>query len=372
MAATDRWTRWAVAGLRLLGSMLGGLVAVGTAKAVALPEDNAEAMIHSYTGGGITANGPALLVRKSLADKVSVSGQVYVDMVSNASIDVVTQASAYKETRTAYNVGLDYVYRDAEVTVNVEDSREPDYTAKTLSMDVAQEVFGGMTTVNLGFSRGADDVRKHNEPAFQDVAHHWQYRLGATQILTPRWLMSLNGEVVADDGFLGSPYRNAREFGSWVHERNPRTRTSRAIKLSTIGDIGNRTALRAEYRYFWDTWAIKAHTLEFGANHYFRDQWLAQGFLRYYKQTHALFYSDNAPTQNTYLSRNRQLSSFNSPSLGAMVTYTAAHVAGKYDVKLSAEVERKRFSYSDFTDVRTGQLYTSDANVIQVFLNANY
>ena len=69
------------------------------------PRTRAEAMFHVYNGGGVTATGPALLVRKSLADTVSLSGSYYVDAVSNASIDVVTTASPYKETRTAYGLG---------------------------------------------------------------------------------------------------------------------------------------------------------------------------------------------------------------------------------------------------------------------------
>ena len=85
-----------------------------------------------------------------------------------------------------------------------------------------------------------------------------------TQILTPSWLATLNLEAVSDDGYLGSPYRVARVFGAAVPERNPRTRSSRAIKLRAIGDLGARNVVRAEYRYFWDTWDIKAHTVEVG------------------------------------------------------------------------------------------------------------
>ncbi len=70
-------------------------------------------MFHVYEGGGVRATGPALLVRKSLADRVSLSAQYYVDMVSNASIDVVTTASPFKEKRTAYDFGADYVVRDS-------------------------------------------------------------------------------------------------------------------------------------------------------------------------------------------------------------------------------------------------------------------
>ena len=49
-------------------------------------------------------------------------------------------------------------------------SHEPDYTANTGSLDVTQEVFGGMTTVALGFTRGGDKVEKHDSPEFHDNA----------------------------------------------------------------------------------------------------------------------------------------------------------------------------------------------------------
>jgi len=354
--------------------MVGGVLAGGAAHAVTLPEDTAETMVHVYNGGGITAAGPAVLVRKSLADKVSLSGSVYIDMVSNASIDVVTTASPFRETRHEVNLGVDYVYRDALITLGTSQSREPDYKAGSVSMDISQEVFGGMTTVALGYTRGADDVGKKSL-GFFDKARHWQYRLGVTQILTPRWLMSANVEAVSDDGYLANPYRAARVFGAWVHENDPRTRSSRAVKLRAIGDIGqaeDHRSVRVEYRYFWDNWNIKAHTLEFGTTRHFGSKYLADAFVRLYSQSHALFYSDNATSETTYISRNRQLSSFNDLSLGATVSRTFAHVQGKYDVKGSASYQLMRFRFKDFTDVRTGDPYSFTANVLQLYVSANF
>ncbi len=375
MAATDLLRRLTAALGSLLGGVFGGLFAVHTAHAVDLPEDRAEAMFHVYDGGGTKATGPALLVRKKIADKVSVTGSYYIDMVSNASIDVVTQASAYKEMRSEYALGLDYAYRDSLITLSAGASREPDYTANRINLDISQEVFGGMTTVALGYTRGADKVGKKGVGFFDD-AQHWQYRFGITQILTPRVIAAANFEAISDSGYLGSPYRSARVFGAYVHEEDPRTRTSRAMKFRLIGDVGGdtlgRTSLRAEYRYFWDTWAIKAHTLELGASHYFGDAWLADAGLRYYTQQHALFYSDNAPTETRYFSRNRQLSTFNSVGLGAKLAYTVKQVPGQYDIKLNGAYERVRFKYADFTDVRTGAPYAFDANVLQLFVSATF
>ena len=66
-----------------------------------LPDDRADVLYHRYDGGGVTIDGPSLLVRKKFAEKYSVSANYYVDMVSSASIDVVTTASPYKEERSS-------------------------------------------------------------------------------------------------------------------------------------------------------------------------------------------------------------------------------------------------------------------------------
>jgi hypothetical protein len=355
-----------------VAGLLGGALAGGAADAANLPEDRADTMYHVYDGGGLKASGPAVLVRKKFADRVSLSASYYVDMVSNASIDVVTTASPYKETRNEYDLGLDYVVRDSTITLSTSNSKEPDYTATSTSLDVAQEVFGGMTTISLGYTRGYDHVGRHGDAGFFDTATHWKYRFGVTQILTPTWLMSANLEAMSDDGFLGSPYRVARVFGAAVPERNPRTRSSRALKLRAIGEIAPGNAVRAEYRYFWDNWNIKANTLELGYSRYFGELWLVDWYARFYSQQHALFYSDNATADTTYISRNRQLSTFKDTGLGAKMSYTAKRVAGSYEIKLNAAYERVRFKFSDFTDIRNGQLYEFDANVLQLFVSATF
>ena len=80
-----------------------------TAVAGVLPDDRADLMYHYYDGGGVTIDGPSLLVRKKFAEKYAVNASYYVDMVSSASIDVITTASPYKEERTQYGVGFEYL-----------------------------------------------------------------------------------------------------------------------------------------------------------------------------------------------------------------------------------------------------------------------
>ena len=358
--------------LRRIAALLGGLLAVGGARAVALPDDTAEAMAHGFHGGGVTAAGPALLVRKSLSDKFSLTGTYYMDMVSNASIDVVTTASPFRETRNAYGVGMNYLVRESLITLAAASSVEPDYVANSVNLDVAQDMFGGMTTVSLGFTRGRDDVKKSNTPSFSETADHWRYRVGATQILSPAWLMTANFEAQSDSGYLGSPYRVALVFGAAVPERVPSTRSSRAFQLRTVGDLGGQNVVTGRYRYFWDNWGITAHTLEGGYSRYLGEGWMGSAYLRYHAQQGALFYSNNATEDTTYVTRNRQLSSFDDYGLGMSTVYTLKTVPGKYAVTLTGSAEVMTFRYSEFTDLRTGSLYSFNALLLQLLVTATF
>jgi hypothetical protein len=357
----------------LLGSALAGSAA--PSGAAVLPEDRAETTYHVYDGGGVRATGPAVLLRKSLGERVSVSGQYYIDAVSNASIDVVTYASPFKEKRTAVDVGADFLVRDTILSLSYNRSEEPDYIAEGFGADVSTEVYGGMTTVSMGFTRSRDLVGQKLTPGWIDRAAHWQYRAGVTQILSPRWLVSLNAEAVSDEGFLGSPYRAAIVFGAAVPERNPRTRTSRAIKLRSINDTSAlvaRSSLRLEYRYYWDTWDVKASTWEIGVAKHLEPRLIVEGLVRGYSQTRALFYSDNAQSETVFVSRNRQLSTFSTTAVGGKVTYTWPGMPAGTELRLTGSFERKQFRFKDFTDLRTGRPYAYDANVVQVVVLGSF
>lgn len=103
---------------------------VGPASAGVLPEDRADLLIHSYDGGGVTIQGPSLLMRKQFAGKFSASANYYMDKVSSASIDVVTTASPYHEERTQYSVGLDYLHDRWLMNVGYTSSEENDFIAE--------------------------------------------------------------------------------------------------------------------------------------------------------------------------------------------------------------------------------------------------
>ena len=65
----------------------------GVSHAGVLPDDRADVLYHLYDGGGVEIDGPSVLVRKKVGKSLSFVGNYYVDMISSASIDVITTAS---------------------------------------------------------------------------------------------------------------------------------------------------------------------------------------------------------------------------------------------------------------------------------------
>src|SRR4030066_427688 len=115
-----------------------------TGLAAVLPEDRADTLYHYYDGGGVTVRGPALLVRKSVADTVSLSGRYYVDTISSASIDVVTTASPYKDKREEFGAGIDYLHGNSLLGIALSSSKENDYQADSFGLNVSHDLAGGL------------------------------------------------------------------------------------------------------------------------------------------------------------------------------------------------------------------------------------
>ena len=362
------------------------LVAAAPAGAAVLPDDRADALYHRYDGGGVTIDGPSLLVRKKFAEQYSVSANYYVDMISSASIDVVTTASPYKEQRDQASLAVDMLNGKTQYSVSVAGSDENDYTANTASFDISQDMFGDLTTLSVGFSRGWDEVRKRGDKEFSEPVDRRSYRVGLSQIVTPRLMMGLAYETITDEGFLNNPYRSVRYLDpdspagfAYQPEVYPRTRTSNAASLNARYFLPYRAALHGEYRWFTDTWGIDASTVRMGYTHPLGERWVIEGGYRWYDQSAADFYSDLFPRQDfqNFLARDKELSTFTSHMLSVGATYELPAFGWRFLQRSTVNLfyDRTRYEYDDFRDVRAGgtpgtePLYQFDADVFRLFVS---
>ena len=344
-----------------------------TLSAATLPDDRVEAMYHSYDGGGVTVEGPAITASKQIADRFVASAEYYVDSISAASIDVITSASPYNEQRTEVGVGFDWLYADALMGLTYTHSDESDYQSDTYGISVAQEVFGGMTTVGMGYYHG-DDVVQRVDTDFEDSIDRDGFRIGVNQVLTPTIVAGLDYEAILEDGYLNNPYRSARVMGAQVPEVYPRTRTSQTLAASGLMSLNRKTSLRGRYRYFTDTWDIRSHTFEAGSSHYITPRWVADINLRYYTQDGASFYSDDFDQEYQYMARDKELSSFDSWSIGGRLTWDLRDrlPAALRRSSFTFSYDYMKFEYDDFTDVRNGDLYEFHSNVFQIYFSTRY
>jgi hypothetical protein len=395
-----------------VSTLLAFCLCAAPAFAGVLPDDRTDALYHRYQGGGITIQGPSILVQKKITDNFALTGNWYQDYISSASVDVKLSASPYKEKRTQESGGFEYLHGKSTYSAGIIHSSEPDYKSNTTYYSVSQDMFGDLTTLSMTYKRGWDKVYRDlkdaasgriiNDPSFGGFdkngnpisfkdADHRGYAVGLSQILTRTLIASFNYEVLTDQGYLQSPYRKILYLNpqaglgyTQAEQLYPNTRTSNAGSLQLKYYLPYRAALTGSYRYFSDTWGIRAHTAEIGYTHPAWKSWIFDGTFRFYTQNAASFYSDLFPRANfqNFEARDRELAAFNSYTVGVGAAYDFPIPRNRWINRSSANVrfDHLLIDYKDFRNALligtnpaftagNEPLYKLNANIVQVFVS---
>jgi len=353
-----------------------------------LPEDRTDFLYHRYEGGGVAIDGPSVLIRKSVGKSVSLAANYYVDMVSSASIDVITTASPYREERTQYSLSGVYLRGNTTMSAGFTSSDESDFDAKTYNLAVSQDMFDQLTTLTLSYSFGDDTVRRSDDASFFRDNMRQQYGVGLTQIVTRNMIAALNVEVITDEGFLNNPYRSVRFLDpgspvgySFEPELYPRTRTTNALGIRAKYYLPYRAAIEAQYRYFTDTWDIDAHTMSIGYIHPWND-FIFSARYRYHDQTGAHFYRDLFPYSEAtnFRGRDKELSALSSQTFRMGIAYQFLRNGWNFIDKgtVNFSYDRLMVDYDEFRDISTGAglgnepFYELEANIFQLFFSFWY
>lgn len=391
--------------MRTFPRHLSRLAAVATlslmcaAGAAVLPDDRADAFWSSYKGGGMNITGWSVLVRKKFSEQFSAQANYFIDQVSGASVDVLSQASVIKDERKQKSLSVDYIHDKTQYNLSYSNSTERDYISNTTHFSLSQDMFGDLTTVTLGFTDSRDSVGENNGSAFKPViawlghAQSRGYEGGVSQVITKNLIVGTTVEFITDQGLLSNPYRSIRyrdavplgySLGTQVY---PNTRTSTAVEGRLKYYLPYRAAASLSYRYFTDTWGIRANTIELGYTQPVANKFIFEGRLRHYSQHSATFYSDLFPfagSQN-FEARDQNLAAQTNNSIGAKMTWAFAPEGFLIFKRATAtfDVSRIQFKYKDFRNIKyfndtpTGggyqpgsePLYAFDAMVYQVYLS---
>jgi hypothetical protein len=367
------------------------------AGAAVLPDDRADLFWSQYKGGGMDIKGESVLVRKKFSEQFSVQANYFVDKVSGASVDVLSNASVIKDERKQKTLSLDYIRDKTQYNLSYTNSTERDYISNTTHFSLSQDMFGDLTTVTLGFTDSRDKVGENNGKSFAPViawlghAESRSYEGGLSQVITKNLIAGMTVEVITDQGFLSNPYRSIRyldptvplgySLGTQVY---PKTHTSTAVEGRAKYYLPYRAAASVSYRYFSDTWGIRANTIELGYTQPVSNTFIFEGRLRHYSQNHANFYSDIFPFANSqnFEARDQNLAASTNNTIDAKVTWAFAPEGFLIFKRATTtvDVSRMQFKYSDFRNIRAYSiangyaagaepLYHFDAMVYQVYVS---
>jgi hypothetical protein len=378
------------------------LAIVGVAGAAVLPDDRADIFYSDYKGGGMDITGKSVLVRKKFSEQFAVEANYFVDTVSGASVDVLSNASVIKDERKQKSLSLDYIHDKTTYNLAYTNSTERDYTSNTTHFSLSQDMFGDLTTVSLGFTNSRNQIGENvggtYTPKIDWLGHSESraFEAGLSQVLTRNLITGMTLEVITDQGLLSNPYRSIRycsnptgsvpcpggfTLGAQIY---PNTHTSTAVEGRAKYYLPYRAAASVSYRYFTDTWGVRANTTEVGYTQPVSNLWILEGRVRYYDQSHASFYSDLFPFANSqnFEARDQNLAASTNTTVGVKATYAFLPDGWKIFKRgtVTGDVSHIHFKYNDFTNLRalngnfTGVAgdepnYQFNATVYQIYIS---
>ena len=336
-----------IGAISLAAFALPGLM-VSAAHAEGVPEDGVVSLKYqtyrdSQPGlDRIRVNAPALHVFAPIAGSWSVEASTVQDNISGASPrwhTSISGASKMEDRRTAADVKLTKYFERASVGVRFAYSDEHDYRSNAVALDGRFSSADNNTTWLAGVSTSRDTINPVNGIVENEHKNVSEFMVGVTQAWTKNDLLQFNLTYVRGNGYFNDPYK--------LVDQRPREKNQTIAMLRWNHFVeSNSTTIRSSYRYYSDSFGVRAHTLS--------GEWVipvAERFsitpsARYYSQRAASFYFDpvydpvigepypvGAPK---FYSADTRLSSYGGITVGGKIEW-------RYDKNWSFDVKYERY-----------------------------
>lgn len=287
--------------------------------------------------GRVTVSENSLLLKHEFRDDEYVTAKAVFDVMSGVSpsgaakiagsVQTITTPSGrtievesndtpsfvFNDVRSALTLGwLKPLSRTLNLNIDATGSKEDDYSSLGTSISLSKELLKKMTTLSIGLGGSIDSVEPRGGIPSALTPNALNIRLGnqqskqivdgvvgVTQILNRKSLMQLNYSIGYSMGYLTDPYKiityienltNEPKTGDpYYFERRPSERLRQNIYLKYLS--GTRSeSIDVSYRFFWDDWGIKSHTLDMRYEYDLRKGASLQWHARVYGQSRADFY----------------------------------------------------------------------------------
>jgi hypothetical protein len=218
------------------------------------------------------------------------SARVAVDVISAASVDVVSQAtSGFTEIRREAALAASHRVGSFLPELRYRFSDEPDYRSHSFGGGMSRDFAGHDTTLAFSYDLALDTVGRSGTPFGAWSRHVTSHAadLNLTQVLGPRTVVRFGYSLTLQDGYMEKPYRYVPLFDAAtladlersgmslgpdevdvyrLPERPPEEVPERRVRHAVAGrglrhvpDLG---AIQLDYRYYIDSWGVQGHTLD--------------------------------------------------------------------------------------------------------------
>ncbi len=326
----------------------------------------------------VHVSAPAVYVLAPIGQRWSLEGSAVSDSVSGASPryhTAISGASRMHDERHAGDLKLTRHEDRSTYAVGVAGSSEHDYQSRALSFDASFASDDNNRTWNTGVGFSSDRISSRNDLSLHEHKGTAQFLLGLTQVLTADDIVQVDLTWQRGRGFFSDPYK--------ALDVRPRKRDE-GILLGRwnhyVDSLGS--TLRTSYRYYRDSFGIRAHALDAEWVQPVGRAWTVTPSVRLYSQSAASFYYDpiydsavGAPypigyftNPPTYLSPDQRLSAFGAITGGLKVAWQITH-------DWSTDIKAER--YEQRADWRVGGngspgLAPFSAMVYQLGLNSRF
>jgi len=290
---------------------------------------------------------PSLYVLAPFAGNWSIESSLVQDTISGASPrwhTNISGASKMNDRRTAVDLKLTRYFESWSLGIRGSHSDENDYRSSAVAFEARFSTPDNNTTWVAGAGTSRDTINPVNELVVGEKKRSTDVMLGVTQAWTKDDLIQANLSYVSGRGYFSDPYKLA--------DVRPRAKNQSVALLrwnhfydSDSAVIGG-TTLRTSYRYYGDTFGVRAHTVQAEWVKPINDRFSVIPTARYYTQRAAKFYCDPIydpvigepfPVGNPpFYSADPRLSSYGAVTLGAKVEW-------RIDPHWTADIKYERY-----------------------------
>ncbi len=300
-----------------------------------------------------------------IAGKWSISTSYTYDSVTGASPhrhsyfeppepDATTGASKIREQRYSGDLSVTRYLSKGSVTAGTSYSEENDYISRGYSAQASISTEDKNTTFTFGGSYTTDTIAA-NIGEWRDSGRTEAKRtlaglVGVTQVLTKQDIVQVNLGYSKGRGYFDDPYKE--------YEQRPDRRESKTVMTRWNHHFdGIDGTSHLSYRYYTDSFGIKAHTFGLEYLQSLPNDWTVTPSVRFSSQTAADFYlpvdltdptmapaaAESLFWDGSYLSLDQRLSAYGALTLGIKVS---KRIAKEWLVDVKYENYEQRAGWS--------------------------